>query len=209
VFFGAKPAFACFDGWSAAAGPISVVQATDGEWEPKMARDFARWSARLEMVIPPGSTLHVDHGHVSIGAKEVATRWDGRDLAKLFDLVVRDQHVGNVSGAMARDRVALTVQVLAVHDRKVAEAFAEKIDDRHRAPPPDETTPPATLPSSFYEAGGYPAVHRVAHVLETKDGAEAPLFQVVVGAFLLRADADAARDVVEKSFGHRGFVRSL
>jgi len=204
VLFVTRPAHACWDGWSATAGPIEIMQAGDETWSAVTARAFARWSARLEMVIPPGSVLRVVHGFVSIEGTGIEDlRWVGSDLENLFDLVVRAQHVTNVSGAMARDRTALTVQVFAAHDEKAAEALAEKIDERNR----NETGP--GLPGSFYDAGGYPAYHRIAHVLETKDAAGKPLYQVVVGAFLLRTDAEVARDVLAKSFGQRGFVRAL
>lgn len=208
----APSARACWDGWAASAGRVHVVQSGDARWNPAVARSFAAWAPRIEALLPADVELTSEHGYVTLtkdgGRTTVAEgRWDGHDLRALFSwtrTAVATKAMPAQPGA-----TAFTVQVFASHDLRAAEAYAASVDARAR-----QATRPLGLDDNFYSAGGYPAVHALAHVVtETVPAADTTpsqtIHRVVVGAFLDRDAAERARTGLADAAGATGFVRVL
>ena len=80
---------------------------------------------------------------------------------------------------------------------KRADAFAERIN---RSSAGDD---------GFYTAGGFPASNPRAHVVGGRDAHGHPIHRVLMGAFLTRPEAVAAKAELKKELGIEGFARTL
>lgn len=134
-----------------------------------------------------------EHGHVVLkrsGSSVAEGTWDGRHLDQLFALAARLLHVK--ATPTSPGPTVLTLQVFAARDRAKADAFAA-------------TLKPTAEDPGFYTAGGYPALHALAHVVEERDSDGVPIFRVLVGTFLDHASAQKAH----ADLGTKGFIRAL
>lgn len=201
VLVAPRTCFACWDGWNAEVGQVAIRQAGDDTFRLETARDVARWGARIDALLPRSANVDVEHGFVSVGVtgKFAEGRWSGASLADLFANVARLVHASpsTIAAARALDHDAFTVQLFAGGDRERARVFARSIDD-------DVARRGLALPVSFYSAGGYPAVHPSARVVEADVGG-AHVYRVVVGAFLARSAASEAARLL----GRPAFVRAI
>lgn len=202
----ARPVLACWDGWSATVGRVDILQAGDEAWNPQTAREVALWGGRIDAMLPAGGALMSEHGKFELSdASGVTTAgsWDGVHLESLFKLAAKILGRRAQAQDSARDGTALTVQVFAARSERSAAAFTAQLATKAEAA---QLSEPAGV---FYTAGGYPANHAVAHVVLERDDGGAPIYRVLVGAFLDRSKADAARRSLRDTVGAAGFVRTL
>src|SRR5690606_23276541 len=83
-----------------------------------------------------------------------------------------------------------TVQVASFSLRECAEALAGRINEQNQYGELSWEL------RTFYSAGGYPAVHDVAHLVRAEREGRA-LFRVVVGAFVDAAQAEAYQRIIQ------------
>lgn len=195
---------ACWDGVSIATERVSLSIASDAHatWSPEQARRWAKWVARIDALVPEGKTLLAEFGTVEIcddatdECTELETTWENDDAFTLFELTADAVAASNKTIAAARRTTAmpLTVQIAASHDLDAATKLAARVNA-------------AGLElSGFLDIGGFPAMNEYAHVVVSADHAT---FQVVVGAFLARSEADAVATMLDAELGLHGFVRPL
>lgn len=204
----APRAQACWDGYSAFVGRVSLSVPDDAEWSPPLAREVALWGSRIDALLPPGTRLDSELGSVTyckMGAdgqcsESLAEPPYGVDpLPTLFGKTALLTHASSkqISRIMALTVAPLTVQVFASKSASRAEALAASIDAAGAGD------------HGFMNVGGFPANNPTAHVVAGKDASGAPIHRVLVGAFLSRSDAAAAEGNVRKALGLKGFVRPL
>ena len=205
-----RPAAACWDGFAAGTGRVSIRQAGDDQWHAERARELATWLPRIDALLPADMQLESEHGLVSVspsaGGPAIAeARWTSGRLADLFMVVARVTPGARARIAKGHAIVPFTVQVLGVRDPRRAAAFAEALNERSDR---DELVPSV----GFYSAGGFPAIHPVAHVLAAPkagdDDLAPPLTRVVVGSYLDAASAQVTATAL-KAHGIPAFVRVL
>lgn len=193
----ATSAHACWDGYVAGVGKISVSEAElAGEWSPQEARHVARWLSRTEQLVPADAELSIELGRATCeGAGCGAVREfevDLDDWPGAFDTIARTFGASRESIERARGQApkVFTVQVFA-GSRAGAKGIKQKVLKLDKGL------------FGFYSAGGFPATHDDAHILQ--DGT---VYRVVVGAFL---DEKAARAAIAelKAANIEGFVREL
>ncbi len=202
----ARPVLACWDGWSATVGHVEILQAGDDGWDPALARDVALWGGRIDAMLPPGGALMSEHGKFELSDGAGITTpgtWDGVHLESLFKLAAKILGRRAQAQDSARNGTALSVQLFAGRSQRSADAFVAQLEARAGAA---QVTEPEGV---FYTAGGYPANHVLAHVVLERDDGGAPIYRVLVGAFLDRTKADAARRSLRDALGASGFVRAL
>ena len=202
----ARPALACWDGWSATVGRVDILQAGDDVWNPALARDVALWGGRIDAMLPAGSSLMSEHGRFALSDASGAVTegsWDGVHVEALFKLTAKILGRRAQAQGSARDGTALTVQLFAARSQSYADAFTAQLAAKAEA---GQLSEPDGV---FYTAGGYPANHAVAHVVLERDDGGAPIYRVLVGAFLDRSKAEAARRSLRDAVGMSGFVRAL
>jgi hypothetical protein len=205
----AMPADACWDGYIAKVGRVSITNAMgeSSAWSLEQATEVATWSRRIERLLPATTRVEVSlGGRIELcahnGREEVcrdAPPWTSLALSDLFRSVARATKKGQAArreAMLARSDV-FTVQVFASKTEDAARAVARKIDE--------------VLPDvgGFYDEGAHPGTNPGAHVVESADERGQRVFRVVVGAYLSRSDADAARDRVEQTTGLKGFARRV
>lgn len=206
-----RPAAACWDGFAAGAGNVSIRQGGDDQWHAEKARELAAWLPRIDALLPADTHLESEHGLVSLvpsaGGPAIAeARWTSGKLADLFTVVARVAPGARARIAKGHAIVPFTVQVLGVRDPRRAAAFADALNERSDR---DELVPSV----GFYSAGGFPAIHPVAHVLEAPkagddDDLPPPLTRVVVGSYLDAASAQVTAAALT-AHGIPAFVRVL
>jgi hypothetical protein len=206
--FALPRAHACWDGHRAAVRRVTLSIPGDRRWTPEEARAAAVWGARIDALLPPGTVLDAFGGYAELctdqhggcGATMAEIRWDGVRLADLFAKVASATGASKAIVRRARMLGAqpLTVQVLAARSEANAKAFASRINAAG-----------AAGIDGYFEAGGFPATNPSAHVLAAVDAKGNAVYRVVVGAFLTKADADAARAELYRSAGVDGFARAL
>lgn len=205
----AVPADACWDGYVAKVGRVSITNAMgeSSAWTLEQATEVATWSRRIERLLPPTTRVEVSLGGgielcTHNGREEVcrdAPRWTSLALSDLFRTVARATKKGPAAqreAMLARSDV-FTVQVFASKTEDAAKTVARKID---------EVAPEV---GGFYDEGAHPGTNPGAHVIESIDARGQPVFRVVVGAYLSQSDADAARDRLEQTTGLKGFARRV
>jgi hypothetical protein len=202
------PAAACFDGFSARLHETSLLRTSDGSWSIEEARRLARWAARFHALPGSAGGVHAEFSQleicpagVSLGGErchlELIDEWYELDvddlLSTIFDRVAARRAVSTTS-ARAATATLYTVQVAAFSRRGRAEALAGEINRQN------ELGELPWEPSSFYSAGGYPAIHDVAHVVRAeREGGE--VFRVVVGAFVDPAEAEVYQRAIRAAGG--------
>lgn len=195
---------ACWDGFAVTTERVTLLVPTAVTWSPEHARHWATWAARIEALIPADQTLDVTFGDLQIcdvatdACTTVERTWDDDDGFTLFELVADAVAADRKTIARARrtDAAPLTVQVAASRDLGAAHQLAARINA-------------AELElGGFLDVGGFPAMNAYAHVVESS-GSDHDTYHVVVGAFLDRSDADAARDALAAELSLHGFVRTL
>ncbi|MCA9607367.1 MAG: SPOR domain-containing protein [Myxococcales bacterium] len=193
----ASPAFACWDGF-VAESPNVILMGRQTRWDVGRARALARYLPQIEALLARhDASAEVYFGAVELSSRETdlgtARYTDGR-IGELFTSIAHALHESPRSTA-ALGRPALTVQVGATRSLAQAEALAQRVHDAGRGS------------HGIYQAGGFPADNNPAHVLEADD-ARGPVFRVVVGTFLDRADADRTLEDLREG-GFQGYVREL
>jgi hypothetical protein len=202
----ARPVLACWDGWSAAVGKVELLQAGNEAWNPATAREVALWGGRIDAMLPAGGALTSEHGKFELSDGAGVTTpgsWDGVHLESLFKLAAKILGRRAQARDGARDGTALTVQLFAARSQSNADAFTAQLEAKAEAAQLGEPD------GVFYTAGGYPANHAVAHVVLERDDGGAPIYRVLVGAFLDRSKAEAARRSLRDTVHAAGFVREL
>lgn len=195
-----SPAFACWDGYAASYGRVTVM-GPDIVWDAKKADLLARWLPRIDALVPAGETLEVYFTEAALsGGRTVefpAERYDVL-FARLAGLV--GSSASDRRAAMNAAREAVTIQIAATRDRASADALAASLSDMD-----DEN---AVQAHGFYEAGGFPAFNPAVHVITRHEADGSEVYQVVVGAFVDRAHAaEAQADLATRGF--RAFIRPI
>ncbi|APR81570.1 Hypothetical protein A7982_06919 [Minicystis rosea] len=199
LFITARPAAACWDGYAASVGNVSIQRSVDpAAWSPDDAREAARWGARIDALLPRGAELAVEHGAITCTSATGACAsfeplsLPNDDLPSVFRAVAKAFRVppARVQSARAIEPELYTVQVFA-GTASGARAAKQRVMDSDAGS------------HGFFVEGGFPAMNDTAHVLR-EDG----VHRAVVGLFLSKADAVAAlADLRAK--GIHGFVREL
>jgi hypothetical protein len=207
-FVATPRAQACWDGYSAFIGRVSLSVPDDASWSPPLAREVALWGSRIDALLPRGTRLDSELGSTSY----CATGADGLCSEALVDLPGSVDDLPTLFGKtalltraspreirriMALTVAVLTVQVFASKSGRRAGALAAAIDAAGAGD------------HGFINVGGFPASNPTAHVIAGKDASGASIHRVVVGAFLTRGDAAIAEAGVRKALGLAGFVRPL
>ena len=212
----AAPAHACFDGFSVASERVGATMRTDGSWRLAEARTMARWTARLEALLPAGATMTMESvwsvGVCSAqGECQDVAAMDGSDdpilgagleqqMARVFERTASTLGVSARQRALARGTKATlyVVQIGAFRSWGAASDLAAKINmnAQHGSPGWEHHT--------FYSAGGYPALHNPVAVHGTEVGAET-MHRVIAGVFV---DADEAR-AQRARLAQAGFASAL
>ncbi len=204
----APRAEACWDGYAAAVGRVSLSVADDIAWTPSSVREIALWSARIDALLPPRTRLESELGAVTFcntlpdgqcGDSVAELPYSGDPLPALFGKTAIVTHASSkeISRIMALSVAPLTVQVFASKSERRADAVAASIDAAGAGD------------HGFINVGGFPANNPTAHVVAGNDAAGNPIHRVFVGAFLDRKEAIAAEANVRKELGIKGFVRPL
>lgn len=200
-------AHACWDGVFVETDKVALAIATDessATWSPERARTYAKWAGRIGALLPEGTTLSVEHGFITIckdateSCIDIEQTWEDGHLFNLFEMTADlvDAPRGTIAKARRTTLTPLTVQVAASRNPGAAEKLAGRINAAQLGQ------------TGFLDVGGFPTANADAHVVESWNG-EAPLYHVVVGAFLDRAQADEAAVTLEDALGLDGFVRAL
>jgi hypothetical protein len=210
------PAQACFDAFVATVGDVHFVGNRGHEGaDPSYAeaRELARWGTKIDALLADGVSWQLDvsgtyrcHPTPDVCDELAAGEWAeaGRaDTAGLASLLARtfdriSAHEATPPADIARARGAATdlfaVQVGSFSSPSFAESLARSINERNLR---DE------LPwerETFYTAGGFPAIHDVAFVVEADVGGKR-MHRVVVGMFTEAAEALAHQRSIA-SAGH-------
>jgi hypothetical protein len=192
-----RAASACWDGYAATVGDVTLRHGMAvGQWSPDHARHTALWGTRIEALLPLGAHLEVDNGQATCSGScgKVGTIAVGTDdLPRLFREASRAFRVlpSRVREVLALAPQVFTVQVHAGSARSALSA-RKRVNDLYLGL------------GGFFEEGGFPASNPEAHVLRDARG----MNRTVVGVFLTRAAADAARATLATK-GISGFVRAL
>lgn len=180
VMLAPAPAFACWDGYSATLGRVTVQSRSTDVWSPALAHDVANWLARIDALLP-SSGFTVDEPDVD-------------DLPTLFERTADLLRLSPTvrATAMAKTHEVYTVQVFASKTASGAASFASVLNAANVGE------------EGFLSVGGFPALHELAHVVSSGS-----VHRVFVGAFLDASRAYAARAAIARSSGVVGFVRLL
>lgn len=198
----ARDAAACWDGWLAVLGGVEIRRGLAvAAWDPDHARQAARWGTRINALLPPGAALSIDWNEASCGSDKGAcggvTTFAGssEDLPATFRAVAKAFKVREPETRKARalEPELYTVQIFAGSVRG-ARAVKDRVADREVGE------------QGFFQEGGFPAGNSTAHVL--RDPAARGPHRVIVGTFLSRKEADAARAGL-RAQGFGGYVRTL
>jgi hypothetical protein len=189
---------ACWDGYSVQTDDGIHFTGGDESWSPERAAELASWALRFHALLGADGTLESEFGwgEAAIGDRTFELRGEGtpdevfRTLATALGITRSERR-----RLLAIEAHPYTVQLAASHDRARAEALASRLSE-------------ATLPMGFYEAGGFPADHPEAHVIEA-DVHGARVYRVVVGAFLDRAAAMRAAGEIAAVTGRPTALRPL
>jgi len=203
-----SPARACWDGYKGRSPSVSMcVMTGPARWSPETARELADWLVRIAALVPPGHEAEACELSVHVceeGSSERclgSARWERETYWAYFRNVARivKAKPAAVRAALQRRATPLTVQVAVGYDERGARALATRLNRTH---PADH---------GFYEAGAFPSDDSkdVVHVVADRDDEGAPIFRVVVGAYLTRAEAKATVARLRADAGVRGFVRPL
>ncbi|MDB4995601.1 MAG: hypothetical protein JWM74_3033, partial [Myxococcaceae bacterium] len=170
---------------------------------------LAEWMTKTDAMLPPHVELVSEHGQIQLREEGLSEpialgTWSGRDVRELFKKAGQLLGARRVVDARRASTMTVgapyTVQLLAVKSRSSAERFATATNGRAE---------PLDLKGTFYTAGGYPAIHPVAHVLDVDAAGQRDGYtRVVAGAFLDERSARAAAADLRKQ-GVAGFARPL
>jgi hypothetical protein len=174
-------------------------------WTPARARELADWLVRVEALVPPGHVATACEFTIDVckaGSSSSCVggeRWERQTYWGFFRTVARlvKAKPAVVRAALQKQATPFTVQVAVGYDAAGARALARRLN----------RTPPAE--HGFYEAGGFPAQNDAVHVIADRDDEGAPIYRVVVGAYLTRAEARATAAKLRTAAGLRSFVRPL
>lgn len=199
------PAHACWTGLAANTEGVELqfMGSLAGTWDPARMQSIATWLARIDAIAPDDLFINADRRRFTMLCGDCTPadnlRWDG-ELATLFDRIADhlDVDARTRRAALKLTAPAYTVQVASFADRADADSVALSLNQGE-----DGVTA-----HGFVEIGGHPSFNDSAHVV-TVDRDGAPVHRVFVGAFLSRADAEAAQAEIHESAGLRGFVRTL
>lgn len=199
-----QTADACWDGMAISTPKVMLGIESTASWSPEQARHWAKWISRIDALVPAGKSLTVMHGFVEIcdeaggECEAVDATWEDGTAFTLFQLTAKlfDTPRATITAARHTMRSPLTVQVAATHDVEAAEKLAARINERE-----------LDL-AGFMDVGGFPSFNATAHVVESTSG-ETFSYQVVVGAFLDRSEAQDALRMLETELDLHGFVRPL
>lgn len=199
----AHTAFACWDGYAATVGHMSIQTAMGGPvtWNPTDAHVATLWAKRIDALLPPGVDLTFNGSIVCSGERcPPDTAWNLPFDASYGEVFLA---VANAFGATAAQRGAAlqlefplyTVQVFAG-----TKAGALALRDRMNG------MDLGTIADGVFEEGGFPSYNPPVHAIADAD--DPTLFRVVVEEYGDLATAKAAQAELLKA-GIRGFVTFL
>lgn len=199
------PARACWDGLLAESADVrlQLMGGAAGAWDPARVQAFATWLTRIDALAPDFLEVIATERDLTLFCDTCTNaenlKWDG-DLATLFEKVARAVGADRKArrDALAQDATAYTVQIAAFATQAEADALALKLNGKADSL---ET-------HGFVQIGGFPAMNDTTHVVAVAHET-GPVYRVLVGAFLSRADAEAAQTLVHAETSLRGFVRPL
>lgn len=199
------PALACWDGLLAESADVrlQLMGGAAGTWDPARMQSFATWLTRIDAIAPDFLEVIATDHDVTVFCDTCKNsenlKWDG-DLATLFDRVAKAVGADRKTRrqALEQDATAYTVQIAAFATKADADALARKLNGQADSL---ET-------HGFVQIGGFPSMNDTTHVVAVSHET-GPVYRVVVGAFLSRADAEAAQTLVHEETSLRGFVRPL
>lgn len=191
-----RRASACWDGFLAAT-PHLTVMGSDTQWSLSRAEHLAEWLPRIEALLAArGVTVEASFGQAYFDDETVS--YEEREMDRLFDALADALGASDAERrrAMSARGDAHTVQLAATRDLDAARALAARINEQ------EEDS------HGFYEAGGFPARNDVAHVVEVTGAAGQPVYRVLVGTFLDRAEASRVAALLRPITGE-AFLRRL
>lgn len=196
---------ACWDGLLAESADVrlQLMGGAAGTWDPARMQSFATWLTRIDAIAPDFLEVLASEHDVTIFCDTCKNaenlKWNG-DLATLFDRVAKAVGADRKTRlhALEQDTTAYTVQIAAFATQAEADALALKLNGQADSL---ET-------HGFVQIGGFPAMNDTTHVVAVSHET-GPVYRVIVGAFLSRADAEAAQAHVHEETSLRGFVRPL
>ena len=209
----AGSACACWDGFSATVGRVTFSAPgndSDGVLRFGTAKAVARWGARLDALLPAGTTLEVGFGQVSLcNANDECESFELKDwsgaasdsepklnarLKRVFRQTVAELNLSSVANAALRTRGRLfSVQVGSFRARRFAQKMADRINQQHAN---------GSLPwehHTFYSAGGFPALHDVAYLARVNVAGRGVFYRVIVGAFTTSREAIAHQKRIQET----------
>jgi len=193
-------ASACWDG-TLVSTPHLTFMDSPTVWRADRAREVAKWAPRVEALLAHAdlrAEAYWQYVELSDGT-EIPVRHHRLD--RLFIELARHLQVSRAVRLEAlRAPEAVTVQLAAFRDRDRAEAFAATLRDPSREPIGSH---------GIYEVGGFPADNPTVHVTEAEDTDGRPVFRLVTGVFLDRAQAGAVAREASAQLGTHAFVRQL
>lgn len=219
------PASACWDGFSAELGKVSIEgevhPESEPEWQIGQARALARWGTRLNALLPHDSSLDIAFLSVTLcvprhrhKCAEIPAPWwkEAGDaspaqldhwLGRAFALVATRIRATPRRIAVARraSSTLFTVQVGSYRSRGLAERQVEQLNHmvRYNYLPWESR--------SFYVAGGFPALDDVAHLLPCRIKGHV-WHRVVVGEFTSLKNAMSYRAAIERSGTRAAIIAS-
>ena len=199
------PARACWDGLLAESADVrlQLMGGAAGTWDPARVQSFATWLTRIDALAPDFLEVIATERDLTLFCDTCTNaenlRWDG-DLATLFERVASTLDIDRKTkrNALAKDTTAYTVQIAAFADQAEADALARRLNGQADS----------LEVHGFVQIGGFPAMNDTTHVVAVAHET-GPVYRVLVGAFLSRADAEAAQTLVHAETSLRGFVRPL
>lgn len=206
----ATPARACWDGYVAQHGTVEIFGSNE-VWDAEQARLLAGWIVRLQRLVGE-RRLQVYWGEADFDGKTITFPQGRYDI--LFSRLATRLGVSAQERRAARRAVVVptTVQIAATRNADHARAMANQLFRRsfnHALAGDGAGDDSFVSHHGFYEAGGFPSDNRSVHVVEGEDASGAPVYRLVVGAFLDRAEAMATVASLRTEQGISGFVRDL
>ena len=201
-------AFACFDGYVAHVGSVSVTSATAmPSWNVADARFATTWAARIDGLVPAGVDVNVSDGYIECtGDAACDNLGKGAGSEHLGEAFRR---VADAFGVSAEKRAAAARITQPVYTVQVFSGSAENalaLRDRINAMFLSGNDDGTVADGDFFDQGGFPAFNPPAHAVA--DPTDPKLVRVVVDEFPNQAGAQDAQQWLAHA-GFPGFVEEL
>ncbi len=200
-------ALACWDGYSAQVGNVTISRGTGyASWSQDHARFATRWAARIQALLPKGVELDVSDGYLdcrgAVACAGLGTGAGSEDPAKVFGRVA---DAFGVSAQARRAALATAQPVYTVQLFAGSKKAALRLRDRVNAMSADRQLDRVTS-VTFFEEGGFPADNPPAHAVA--DEKDPTLVRVVFEEYPTLETARAAERALRKE-GFGAVVKPL